>query len=451
MRKNSFFVLCLFFIICFSLLVSGKSYTPLISNSLQVLEDNDFIVNQSQYIIYNPYESIDFSQISHYKTNLHTHSTESDGDNSVEEVILHYALTGSYHILAITDHNKNVWPWSNWLTGYTADYITNSSAYYSHLGQGLLAISGNEPSNSHHHGSLLNNYNGNGAHLHESFTEIENKDGVSLFYHPGRYTNPNSKYYETNWTVQWYNDFFDFYYDSLLGIEVYNCGNRYGPAPGYLGDVIWWDSVNALRDADDLVWGFSNDDLHNISFHAFRNYQHFLMNELNEEELRITMQKGAFYFSYEPFGSFNLSVFFSVMHQQTYNYRNDFLFTTTMNILHHLYLNQFLPRINDVELTALLGSYTIFSEIFEKNSSDITRYGQAKTPKLTYVDIYDSLITIQTTPSALILWFDNQSRIVGTGLSIDVSSIQSNFVRAVAINVFGRTYTQPFGIKKNTV
>lgn len=448
MKWNRFFVLGVFFIVFCSLITAATSNTLLVSQQPQGFDDKTCILTNSEYIIFNPYESVDFSSSTHYKANLHTHTTQSDGDNSVQDVIVHYALVGGYHILALTDHNRNTWPWSTWLAGYTPDYVTSSSAYYPTLGQGVLAVSGNEPSRNHHHGSLLNDYAGNGANLDESFQYISDNNGVSLFYHPGRYTNPNNAYYEQNWTAYWYNEYFDTYRDILLGMEVYNCGNRYGPTIGYKGDVAWWDLVNSLRDADDLVWGFSNDDMHNLSYHAFRNYQHFLMNELTEEELRMAMQNGAFYFSYEPFGASRVSSGLTLLNISPFQNRNSILFTMQKNRVFTTYLNQFTTYNVDNKYTTRIDIFDIFSNEFANHNTSFLRYGQAKTPKITSIDVDETIITIQATPSRLILWFDNQSRIVGTGSSFDVSGIDSNFVRAVACNIFGRTYTQPFGIKK---
>ena len=81
-----------------------------------------------EFKIYNPYEGVDFQLTKHYKTNLHTHTTRSDGSSSPDEVIYHYHDVGNYDILAITDHNKNTWPWSNWINESPLEH-SDSSEY----------------------------------------------------------------------------------------------------------------------------------------------------------------------------------------------------------------------------------------------------------------------------------------------------------------------------------
>ena len=313
--------------------------------------------------IYNPYARVDFETINHYKTNLHTHTTESDGSSDPDVVIYHYANKGNYDILAITDHNKNTWPWSDWIAE-TPLNTSKSSAYYPDLD--ILAISGNELSLRHHRASLLNDYPFGGFLYHLAFWYIQRQNGVSFFAHPGRYS----------YSDGWYQHFLN-WYDCVVGIEVYNQGDRYP------NDRFLWDRINKERDPDDLIWGFSNDDMHRIPNHAFRNYQHFLMKELTETDFRTAIIDGLFYFSYEPNGA--------------------------------------------------------------DNTSD--NYGKAMTPKLINVTVTENTIQLTADNYNSIKWYDQDSQIIGSDSLINVSTTHSNFVRAVMINDYGKTYTQPFGIK----
>lgn len=314
--------------------------------------------------IFNPYKDIDFKTINHYKANLHTHTTESDGSSTPAEVIYHYHDIGNYDILAITDHNKNTWPWSDYIIETPLE-SSSSSEYYPDLE--MLALSGNEMSLRHHRNSLLNDYSRGGFFLNLAFWFLQQQQGLSFFNHPGRY----------NHREEWYQRFFDRFDDTVLGIEVYNQGDRYED------DRLLWDQINKDRNPDDLIWGFSNDDMHNISKHCFRNYQHFLMNELTESEFRCAMVNGAFYFSYEPNGADN-------------------------------------------------GSKS---------------YGKAITPKLIDVTITGSIIQLTTEASNSVQWIDQDSQIIAAESTINVSTSNSNFVRAVLTNEYGKTYTQPFGLE----
>lgn len=77
-------------------------------------------------------------------------------------------------------------------------------------------------------------------------------------------------------------------------MEVYNQGDRYS------GDRARWDNLNAALMPEKVVFGYSNDDMHYLNSHTFRNYQFMLMEELTEEALREAMLTGATYFCYEP-------------------------------------------------------------------------------------------------------------------------------------------------------
>lgn len=316
-------------------------------------------------IIINPYEEINFDTFHHYKANLHTHTLNSDGSSSPAEVIYFYHDIGDYDILSITDHNKNTWPWTKYIPEDPVS-SSKSSAFYPDLE--MLAISGNEMSLNHHRNSLLNGYSGGGLFLHFSFWIVEKKQGLSFFNHPGRYDYP----------VEWYQRYFD-KFDSLVGMEVYNQGDRYDQ------DRLLWDQINKQRNPDDLIWGLSNDDIHHLKRDAFRNYQYFFMNDLTVSAFRSSLEQGSFYFCYEP------------------------------------------------------------------NGSDITRltYGQAMTPILTEVKIIGDMIQLTGESYDMINWIDENSQIIDTGNVIDVSSFESNFVRAVLVNEYGRTYTQPFGLLPN--
>jgi len=363
MKKN-ILVLSLFVILV------SSNFQSLTSGYFDDNSNVDIIKNKikttTEVIIYNPYDEVDFELTNHYKANLHTHTTESDGSSSPSEVIYHYHNNGSYDILSITDHNKNTWPWSNWISE-TPLIQSESSEYYQELG--MLAISGNEMSYGHHRGSFLNDYSYSGIFLKFSFWYIKRQNGLSIFHHPGRY----------NFEDDWYNKFFDNYNDLILGIEVYNQGDR------YQDDRLLWDRLNSERFPNDLIWGFSNDDMHHIISHSFRNYQYLLMNNLSEEEFRDSLINGEFYFSYEPNGS------------------------------------------------------------IRQNSN----YGLAMTPKLIDVIINENFIELKDYDANRIEWYDDNSQIVSTDFIINVSDIDSNFVRAVLVNEYGFSYTQPFGLEKS--
>lgn len=230
----------------------------------------------SQWYIQNPYAEVDWAEHGQYKANMHTHTTRSDGRMSPTDKIDAYHELG-YAILAITDHDtqtpssSTTWPWTDY--GRDPDEL------------GMLAVQGNEISRPNHIGSFFNDY-GDGSQSSEraAIEEIGERDGLAVIYHPGRY----------NRSVEWYVDLYtNPEYDHLVGLEVYNQGDRYP------GDRRLWDRILAETMPERPVWGYSNDDAHQLA-HVGRNWQKFILPELTEEALRHAMINGHFYFAYTP-------------------------------------------------------------------------------------------------------------------------------------------------------
>ncbi len=183
---------------------------------------------------------------------MHSHTTESDRTSTPDEVMSQHHDNGTYEILAITDHNTNTWPWSDWINEDLIDHSA-SSEYYPTLH--MLAISGNELTIGHHRSSLLNECSFMGFFPYLSYYFIQKHQGMSVFHHLGRYC----------YNERWYQNFFNQYQGIISGIEVYNQGGR------YQNDRLLWDRINKAREPNDLVWGFSNDDFYNMSRDSFRN------------------------------------------------------------------------------------------------------------------------------------------------------------------------------------
>jgi hypothetical protein len=369
-------------------------------NQLLDEESDQYIEESDQYIIYNPYYGVDWSPAKHYKANFSALTTESVGSENPATVINAYANAG-YRILSIADethpeqYRSNTWPWTDYIAHESEDYykdveiVTSDivghteirSALFPTLGDTVLAVMGNtltgisNPHFGHYVGMHLIRYDYVSDAL-SSIVNFETSRGRGIFTRVG----------ETSRSAAWYNNNYLRRTIWLKGFEVFNQGNRYEHA----NVIQLWDQINATRDPNDLIWGYSNDYMTETS-HLFRNYQHFLYKEsenwlspfLTERRLRQAMFDGSFYFSYEPDG----------------------------------------------------------------NNSSSPTYGQADAPKLMGVTTSNSLITITGENYTSIEWYNNQSTLVGTGNSIDVSTVSGNFVRAVLVNSSGYTYTQPFGFK----
>ena len=246
------------------------------------IEEGVFIEPRDDIIIENPYEDVNWESYGQHKANLHTHTRKSDGIYSVGRMIDEY-YEREYDILAIADHNEVSWPWENF--NRDAEEL------------GMLDIKANEISDTHHIGSYFNDYNiedarnyipvlastfaGEPADISEEevIREIGNRDGLAVFFHPGRYDDTAGYY------AQFYKK-----YDHLVGMEVVNQLDRYPQ------DRAKWDNVLTMLMPDRPVWGFSNDDSHRIG-HIGHCYNVFLLSDLKENEFRDAMKTGQFYFA----------------------------------------------------------------------------------------------------------------------------------------------------------
>lgn len=120
-------------------------------------------------LVVNPYEDIDWERVEQYRMNVHTHTTESDGRLPVDQVIDEYHAR-NYHALAITDHDRNTWPW----TDFDRDPDT----------LGMLAIPGNELSRHHHTLSLFSTYETDETDHDAALTGLADAGGLAILCHP---------------------------------------------------------------------------------------------------------------------------------------------------------------------------------------------------------------------------------------------------------------------------
>lgn len=255
---------------------------------------------QSRWDIQNPYAEVDWNNDQRYKANFHTHTTRSDGRMNPQTVVDKYHELG-YKILAITDHNEVTYPWTSFAE------MEASEGSYRRLGEGtleeeeivyenrdlqqlgMLAIQGNELSRHHHTGSFFNDQNGTETE-EESLRAVAAKDGLNMFYHPGRYTSRDPDRYGAEWYVDFYQR-----YDQLIGMEIYNQGDRYP------GDREIYDAVLTKLMPNRPVWAYSNDDMHHGA-KLGRNWNVLLLPELSEEWVRNGMRQGRSFYVYSPSG-----------------------------------------------------------------------------------------------------------------------------------------------------
>ena len=269
--------------------------------SVRVLPSSE---TKQKELTINAYKDIDWNSIGRYKGNFHTHTSQSfDTQFNTTQVVDRYK-NANYDILALTDHDANSYPW-NMFSLYNPDASDRTPEE-----MGMLAIPGNELSKDrrnnwsektggefNHHNDFFTGRKGQEfMSLRESYAYTQAIGGLQIINHPGQYWNLSTEYKngEKN-SPEWHAENFKLY-DSLIGLEVYNQGNR---RPN---DRILWDQILTLTMPGRPVWGYSCDDTHTLEQY-FRNYQFMLMPELSVDALKDAMRNGTTVFSYEYTGS----------------------------------------------------------------------------------------------------------------------------------------------------
>ncbi|MDX9880829.1 MAG: hypothetical protein RBS73_02110 [Prolixibacteraceae bacterium] len=257
--------------------------------------------SQSVRQIQNPYEHVDWTKYKQYKANLNAHTLVSNGWMNPQSVVEEYKKSG-YHILAITDRHIVTYPWNEFSRFKTSDlsfsriYHIVPKPFEDHsiplqdtvfkgvdpLKAEMVAIQGS---------ALLHEKHG----VNSYFNDLDNsegnvldataaKKGLAVLNHPGL----------EKFSVGWYVNLLK-QYQHLKGIEIFNSNGRY---PRLLRT---WDSIQTAMASARPVWGFSNDDFYSKR-DLGKNWNVFPLSRLNEKEVRVAMEKGAFYLVHAPQG-----------------------------------------------------------------------------------------------------------------------------------------------------
>ena len=244
------------------------------------------------YIISNPYETVNWESFSQYKADFHAHSRNSDGGNLTSEMVEdHYAK--GFDILAMTDHNYTTKGWENAGQGpVTLERKAEIEAGVGRDGRGMLDFSySNEQSRTDHINTFLVDWNNSsGATMANTLAMAEALGGFSHINHMGRYTGYSSSAPANNPTqIKKYTDLLTAY-GSCVGMEIINKidnESRY--------DRILWDNIlKVMMPEGRNVWGFSNDDTHSLNATGY-SFNMMLMPELTIASTREAMENGTFY------------------------------------------------------------------------------------------------------------------------------------------------------------
>ena len=285
------------------------------------------VAAEVDYKITNPYESVTAyigKDSNHYKTNLHTHSTYSDATISLDTMVKgHY--NDNFDILAMADHGVIGVEWDqtptllplyfyNYLMLQDQKSLTTEEyqgildgSYRTSLTtrtkeNGMKCVTGAIEANylvaqkNHINGYFMNDSRAEGVMGTEGDFEtmikmIEDAGGVSHINHPGDWLGSagDESIARDPGNVQFFADLLR-RYPSCLGIEVYNAFDR----PTSNDRVLWDELLKVVIPEGRNVWGFGNNDAHNLN-DIDTAFMDFVMPSFSQENVRTAMENGTFF------------------------------------------------------------------------------------------------------------------------------------------------------------
>lgn len=231
------------------------------------------------YAIENPYEAVDWSSWGQYRASLHNHTTVSDGDFELSDMVKAYYDLG-YDFLAITDHSTTCYSWTDvsyvpairalmslrngsdifkapkGLTNEEYEEITTPGADGKYL---LQVPFGNEQNGGSFNNAHINTWfadYGNGrlgatSDYDSVLAAIDGLGGLSVINHPGEYTGAR----DADSTEEAYGDRYGYYiekfeqlllkYPSCLGIDINSKGDGRTRYDRKLWDIMLQDLIPA--------------------------------------------------------------------------------------------------------------------------------------------------------------------------------------------------------------
>jgi len=386
------------------------------------------------YDIDNPYKSVNWATTGHYKSSLHNHSTDSDGSQTLAQMVERSYERG-YDILAMANHDVLMRDFTSTARTYaafiagendgrgnvTSERKAELAAGIGRDGRGMIGVSNsNEHSRTEHINGFFapvlienaNALNGQGAtrlgRMKETARMVEEAGGISHINHSGRYTGGSNSNLELGEAASnnatFINEQVEIYmtYPSCVGLEIINRLDNESRS-----DRILWDNIlKQTMPEGRSVWGFSNDDAHSVAEVGF-NYNLHLMPELSEEAFRESMETGAF-FAVAP-----------VARREGVN-------------------------VTDLEGNAMRsgGGNASTDYLVETNANPY--------PRVTGINVIGHTITINAANFDTIEWIAD-GEIIATGNSLNVADYQdkiNSYVRAQVKSERAIVFSQPFGVKE---
>lgn len=235
--------------------------------------------------IRNPYQAVNWDTWGAYKANLHTHTTFSDGEVPLDEMVEEHYRQG-FDIVALTDHGVINHGWAqkhktvpvvNIITlGRKKRILTSERSRELHAGKGrggrgmLDLQTGIECNtavlNKNHICSYFAGYGqgvwGRENDFETALRKTENRGGVTVINHPGDWLHSSGdpQLAQEIGTVRFFGNLL-VRYPSCLGIEVFNSRDR-----RTRHDRVLWDALlEYTLPLGRTVFGFANSDAHFFS------------------------------------------------------------------------------------------------------------------------------------------------------------------------------------------
>ena len=274
------------------------------------------IPQEDSYVITNPYKDVIWNGDNAwgaYKGNLHTHTTFSDGTEDLKSMAEEYYNQG-YDVIANTDHGVVSKPWNqkpqtvfplNVISIGKPNDVLSAERMQEIIGgvgrdgRGMIQVPlGIELQaatvyKSHVvglYGGWGQNWIGFSTDYRIPIAGTQKSGGVSIIAHPGDWlkseSNPAAAKDPAN--VNFFADILRDY-ESCLGIEIYN-----GSDGVTRQDRVLWDQLlMRLMPEKRPVWGFSNDDSHNLG-DIGRTAEILFMPSNTADNVRTSIETGAF-------------------------------------------------------------------------------------------------------------------------------------------------------------
>ncbi len=284
-------------------------------------------MNLRKFKISNPYEGVTAlmgNNDNHYKTNLHTHSTYSDANNTMTDMINTF-YDQDFDILAITEHgilgkewdkDPSIIPlflfqnlWHGKRTHPTTEHYkalldgTYKTAESKRTkSRGLMcvpdAIEGNMFTlvKNHVNGFFTDDacegIYGKENNYENPIKKFERSGGISHINHPTdwlrAYKYPDCARVPEN--IAFFADLFR-RYKSCVGMEVLNMYDK----PNQSDRILWDELLQVLiPEGERTVWGFANSDAHRVC-EVDTAFMDFILPEYSLENLRHAMENGVFF------------------------------------------------------------------------------------------------------------------------------------------------------------